>query len=201
VKPIKMFGLAVLAAMMATAFIGASSAMAGNTALCTTDPSGGACATKFHHVHETTLTGAQATLATSVLTVHCTVLFLGDVTSANDLGAPLVISGAFTYSACDNNCTATEENSPAEILVLRTGHETASVTGEGLVHLVCGFFINCRYNGTGLEGTGKGPLLSTETNGEVSLTEQEANRESGFCPEISELTIRTTPLSATYIGT
>jgi hypothetical protein len=192
-----MFGLAALAALLAMAFVGASSAMAGSTVLCSNDSE--ASCTAVTHVHEATLAGSQAVLKTSILTVKCDALFLS--TSVGGEAAPQVIKGSFTYTNCNNSCVVTEENGPSEILVLRTGHETSSVTGEGLVHVVCGSFINCLYNGEGLVGTGKGPLLSTETNGEVKLTEQAVSEEGGsfFCPDTSELTIVTTPLSATYI--
>jgi len=85
--------------------------------------------------------------------------------------------------------------------MLREGHETATVNIEVLLHLKCGFFIDCLYAGEGLEGTAKGPLLSTETNGEMNLTEQELSEESGsvFCPETTLLTISMTPLVKTYI--
>ncbi len=192
-KPIKMLGLTALAALLAMAFVGASSAMAEETSLCM-EPKVGCEA--LQHVHETTLTGKKAVLKTSIVTVECDVLFLGDALSG--AGAPLVIHGTFTYTNC-GSCTATEENGPAEIKVLKEGHETASVTGEGLVHVECSG-LNCRYNGVGLKGTAKGPELSTETNGEVSLTEQTTNKESGlFCPSTSKLTITTTPLDKVYL--
>ncbi len=193
-KPIKMLGLAALAALMAMAFVGASSAMAEETALCMEDAAG---CVALQHVHETTLTGKKAVLKTSIVTVECDVLFLGDTLTAS--GLPLVIHGTFTYTNC-GSCTATEENGPAEIKVQKSGHETGTVTGEGLVHVECSG-LNCRYNGTGLSGTAKGPLLSTETNGEVTLTEQTTNKESGlFCPSTSKLTITTTPLDKVYLS-
>ncbi len=197
-KQIKMFGLAALAALMAMAFVGASSAMAEETALCKSEGVEEACPI-ITHVHETTLTGKKAVLKTSIVTVECDVLFLGDMVGEGlEALNPLVIKGKFTYTNC-GSCTATEENGPAQIKVLREGHETASVTGEGLVHVECSG-LNCRYTGTGLKGTAKGPLLSTETNGEVSLTEQTTNKESGlFCPSTSKLSITTTPLEKAYI--
>jgi hypothetical protein len=147
-------------------------------------------------VHEATLAGHKAVLKTSIVTVECDVLFLGDALSES--GKPLVIHGKFTYTNCAS-CTITEENGPSELKVLKEGHETASVTGEGLVHVECSG-LNCRYTGEGLKGTAKGPLLSTETNGEVSLTEKEVHKESGlFCPKESKLTITTTPLEPTYV--
>ncbi len=199
-----MLGLAVLVGMMAMAFVGARTAVAETTSLCDTDPGTGsqeACpeGDLVEHVHEETLSGAQATLLSNVLTVKCDVLFLGDVLGEG-LANPLVIHGTFTYSNCNNNCTATEENGPAEIKVSKLGHETADVTGEGLIHVVCGALINCRYTGASLVGMAKGPLLAAETNGEVSLKEKAVNKESGsLCPKTAELDIVTTPLEATYV--
>ncbi len=201
-KSIKTLGFAALGALVAMAFAGAGagSATAESTALCPEDRTGGnnECpeGQAVTHVHEATLSGKKAVLKTSLLTVECDVLFLGDALSEE--GAPLVIHGSFTYTNC-GSCTVTEENGPAEVRVLREGHETGSVTGEGLAHVTCSG-LNCRYNGVSLKGTAKGPLLATETNGEVTLTEQSTNKESGlFCPSTSKLTITTTPLSATYI--
>jgi hypothetical protein len=60
------------------------------------------------------------------------------------------------------------------------------VTGEGLVHVNCPGFINCRYTGAGLESTGKGALLSSQEYGETMLSGQGAHKESGaLCPEKS----------------
>src|SRR6185295_13168274 len=126
-------------------------------------------------------------------------LFLGDALNSGLSSAiknkkgeiigynPLIIHGTFTYT-CLSGCTATEENGPAEIQVLRTGAEAAAVTGEGLVHVVCG--LNCRYNGVGLEGAGTGALAAANGSGEVSIEEAVVNKESGFlCPSTSKLDI------------
>jgi hypothetical protein len=199
VKAIKMIGLAPLTALTAMAFVGASSAMAESTTLCSADGSG--CG--LTHVHETSVTKAQ--LLTSFGTTKCDVLFLGDALSG--LANPLVIHGTFTYENCTlggSSCTWTEENGPAEIKVLKEGHETAKVTYEYLVHQVCGKSIDCSYIGVGLASTAKGPLLSAQTpdNGEVSLSEQSLTKETGgfLCPKTSKLDITTTPLSATYVA-
>jgi len=191
-----MIGLAALTALMAMAFVGASSAMAESTALCTADESPCASANQVSHVHETSV--GKAKLLSSVGTTECNVLFLGDISTT--LASPLVISGSFTYTNCElggSSCTATEESAPSEIKVLKEGHETAKVTGEGLVHLVCSGFIDCSYNGTGLVGTGKGTLLSTQANGEVTLSEQSTTKETGgfLCPKTAKLDITTTSLT------
>ncbi len=215
-KPFKMFGLAAIAALMAMAFIGASSAMATfDTALCEVDPHEPEfgekldCPKEFlvKHVHEETLEGEQGVLLSSVLTVKCDVLFLGDVLTTGLLAKvaskeELLISGKFTYANCNNSCTATEENGPAHINVLKEAHELAAVTGKGLVHLVCGAFINCRYVGTGLKGHGLGPLLSGEKlpNGATQISEQSTAKESGsLCPSTAKLDLVTHPLEPIYI--
>lgn len=185
-KPLKMFGLAVLGALTAMAFTGASSAMAESTALCNEDSTTCAGGHLVTHVHEVTLTGKKAKLLNSLMTVECDVSFLGD--TVKELGAPLVIEGNFTYTNC-GSCEVEEIGGPSIVNVLRTGHETASVTGEGEVHVKCSA-INCYYNGEELLGTAKGPLLSTETSGEVSIAGQATNKVKGtFCPSTAFLDI------------
>src|SRR5690349_21493667 len=126
-----MFGLAALTALLAMALVGASSAMAEGTALCSTEeiPCDAVAA-----VHETTISGHPAELLSPLGTITCDVLYLGDTVEGT--GEPLEISGEFTYSNCElgGSCTAKEENGPAEIKVLKEGHEKAEVTGEYLVH-------------------------------------------------------------------
>jgi hypothetical protein len=202
VKAIKMIGLAALVALMAMAFTGATSAMATTTQLCGHD---GSPCEAVRHVHEnSTGPGAseKAVLLTSIGNTECNALYLGDTTAAS--GEPLILKGTFTYSNCTlggSSCTAKEENGPAEIKVKETAAETTEVTGEGLVHVVCSGFIDCSYTGTGLKGTGKGPLTSTQANGEVTLTEQSTAKEAGgfLCPKTAKLDITTTPLSKTYV--
>jgi hypothetical protein len=196
VKAIKMIGLAGLAVLMALA-IGATSASA-TVALCMEDAT--ECIA-LQHVHETSV--GKAKLLTSIGTSECTTLFLGDTLGAS--AGTLAINGSFTYSSCTlggSSCTATEENGPAEIKVQETATETSKVTGEGYVHLVCGSSIDCSYNGTNLVGTGKGPLISTQANGEVSISEAKTTKEIGgfLCPKESKLDISTTPLSKIYLA-
>jgi hypothetical protein len=203
VKAIKMVGLTALAALMATALVGASSAMAESAALCKADESPCAEGNVITHVHETSV--GKAKLLTSIGTTECNVLYLGDAEEAMLEGSPLAIIGTFTYTNCalgGSSCTATEENGPSTIWVLKEGHETAKVTGEGLVHVVCSGFIDCSFTGTNLVGTAKGALLSTQTNGEVTLSEQTTNKEAGgfLCPKTAKLDITTTSLEKTQIA-
>jgi hypothetical protein len=196
VRLIRIFALAALATLIAMAFSSATSAMAEKTVLCSADENPCKAIRVITHVHETSV--SKAKLLTSGINVECDVLFLGDAVTGTE--APLVIEGNFTYTNC-GSCTVTEENGPAEIAISKEGHETASVTGEGLVHVNCSGFVNCNYTGSGLEATAKGSLLSSQKNGEVSISKQAVTKEGGFlCPKTATLDITTTPLIATYIA-
>jgi hypothetical protein len=201
VKAIKMIGFGALTALMAIALVGVTSATAEPTVLCKADESPCAEANLVKSVHETSV--GKAKLLTSFGTTECNVLFAS--TSVGGAASPQIVKGNFTYTNCElggGSCTATEENGPAEIKVSKEGHETARVTGEYLVHVVCGSTMDCSYTGTGVIGTAKGPLLSTQTNGEVTFSEQSLTKEAGgfLCPKTNKLDITTTPLSATYIS-
>jgi hypothetical protein len=200
-RSIKMLGLAAFAALMAMAFLGASSAMAGNTQLCMSDESPCAEANVIAHVHEETVSGAPATLLSSLGNVTCDALFLGLTLG---LGAPLVIHGNFTYTNCLRNgkkCTVEEEEGKSSLIaVLRTSAEIAVLAGAGEVNVHCGLFINCNYDGEGLVGTHTGPLLTGGT-GESATSEATLHHVGGVCPETGKLDIRMVPLLATYIST
>jgi hypothetical protein len=198
---IKLVGLAAIAMLMAVASIGTTSAMAEDTALCAKDQTPCELKNLVTHVHEVTLPGSTARFLSNLGDIKCDVLYLGDVT---ETGAPLTIEGNFTYTNCYFNgkeaCTVTELNGPAEIEVLKEGQEKAEVTDKFEVEVQCGFFIECVFSSAGLSGTSKGPLSSSEDNGEVSFVSQEISVEdSFFCPETTELDITTTPLSATSL--
>lgn len=190
----KTFSLALVTSI-AIAFLGASPAMASSTALCATE--GGACASPITHVHETSV--GKAKLLSSLPTIECNVLFLGDAESG--LASPLVINGKFTYSSCNNFCSVSEVTGTEDRTeILRTESELASVKNENEVHVNCPF-INCTYYNEGLEGDARGPLNSpASANGSIAIAKQEMSKVSGTCPEAMFLAITTTPLSTTYIG-
>jgi hypothetical protein len=205
----KRLGLTSIAILVTIGLIGASSAIAGSTALCTYDPlqeGSEVCSSPSlrTHVHETSV--LKGKILSSVLNVECDVLFLGDTlwngkAEKVGLGSPLVLEGNFTYTNCNSGCEVKEVGGSSLVEILRTGHETAGVTGEDEFNVHCGFFINCTYNGEGLEGTAKGFLLSSEEtiNGETFFEGQELHRVSGFCPEKAALDLTTEPLLSTFI--
>jgi hypothetical protein len=83
--------------------------------------------------------------------------------------------------------------------VLKTGHEKAQIAGESELLVECPF-VHCVYNGEGAEGTGVGPLLSTQVNGDVTVVERELHQVKGlFCPEEAKADFSSTALEPTYI--
>lgn len=194
-KSAKMFGLATLAALMAMAIAGVSSAMAESTALCQQDVE--VCKTPITHVHETSV--GKARLESSLPTIECNALFLGDALNSG-LGNPLTIHGTFAYSSCNNLCTVKEENGPTQIDISSLGGDPASVTyWIFLVRIKCPF-INCSFEGFLIGGWENGPLWSFASNGDTEIIHQPLIRESEGCVKAVYLDIVTTPLSATYIS-
>jgi len=223
VKPIKVLATTLLATLTAASLVGASSAMAEGTALCTHNEVPCEVSNTVSHIHETS--PEKAKLLTTLFTVECDVLLLGDGSIVLSSSGPVVFEDGFTYTNCGGGgggCTATEENGPAEIKILKEGFETAKVTGESLIHVVCGSSFNCSYNGSGLVGTAKGPFLAKRIdiveeeiegkkvkkeiylteNGEVLFSMQAFAKEAGgfLCPKTFSLDIVTTPLAPIYIS-
>jgi len=225
VRLIKMLGLAAVAAIAAMAFVGASSAVAGSTDLCTEHPNaenkcpaGTSLALVkdgIHYVDPLALLRAVGAFGVTK-DILCEALFLGE---ALDLAAPLVIHGEFKYGKphgisslpeglCfemekKENCGEIKEVGPLGglLLVLRTSHELATVVGHDFEVLVkCGG-LHCVYNAAGLEGHALGPLLSELPNGAVTIVNQTVNKVEGFlCPETASLTTTQKPLKPNYIG-
>ena len=200
-----MFGLAALAAVVAMAFVGASSASAANTSLCktTTEPCPEANQWKAGEtIHlASTETGK---LLNSIATVLClTVLGNLKVLGAS-LANPLSMDGHFVYSGCGTNSTHTncevEETEEGRFNVNATGAHTGTATGEnGKAHVHCtkvlGFItIDCTYVAAGLTAE-----LSGLEPSHVTLTKQPVNllEGSGLCPEESKVDALLTPLAET----
>jgi len=198
---IKMLGLAAIAAAMAMAFLGASSAMATNTALCKEDvltKINEECplAKRIHHVHAVSVsaTGVQglfAKLLTSIVNVECEALFLGDVTSPSDLGNPLTIAGKFTYPTCNAGCISTQISAGATVTILKTAQELGEVKYQAEILEQCGEILHCVYNGVGVVGHFLGGLTTGATFGEkghISFLEATKTKVKGLlCPASAKL--------------
>jgi len=170
---IKMSGLAVVATM-ALAVIGASSATAGSTLLCTKNtvsltPTAAECAapTAVHYVSV-----GKVTLLNNVFNLECNALLTGTVLSKLVTNGPISISVAAAglgYSSCSGFC-AWAALEGGTVLILKTGVELATVTGDGFrVRLNCPLF-DCDYNWAGLAGHG----LAQGSEGKSHVTYQNA---------------------------
>src|SRR3954447_14723551 len=200
---------ALLAALMAGALVLPTVAFAEETTLCSEDPVETSCIEEnvVEHVHLATGKKAELISPSTSDVIKCDVLFLGDTVEPS--GAPLLVDGAFTYAnyiSPYGACTIViEENGPSELEILKEGHETATVIGEGLVRVNCPFLI-CRYTGEGLTAEAVGSLLALnekeeETNGTVSIENQPVHKEGGsFCSKEALLNIVLEPLEPLYIG-
>jgi hypothetical protein len=188
VRLIKMFGLAALTAIAAMAFVGATSAMAESTQLCSVDTLGAACpagsaVTSIHATAEANEAKKipAPELLTSISNVKCEKIL--ETATALALGAPQIFHVTLLdYINC--TCTVTPETLGL-IEVLKEGNELATVKGVGFVIKVeCSGF-TCWYGSA--TGHGLGPLV-TGDNGHVTFTEAVANKVKGlFCPSESKL--------------
>lgn len=201
-KLIRTFGLAVMAAVAAMAFLGASSAMAEPTQLCASHPAADeSCSNPATSVHFVSVDhdgdgDKHALLLTNVLDVECESLVSGTVLG---LASPQVAHAEVVYSNCLGICDVnTEEN--GLISGLKEGFELASLTATGYkVHVVCGIVINCTYTAQGLVGHGEGPLLAGG-NGRVTYEEDVVKGTGIACPSVAELDAVFESLTPVYVA-
>jgi len=183
----KIFGLTAVTAITAMAFLGASSAGAEviTTQLCKNDESLCGAGNAVTHVHFVSL-GSTVKLLSSLGTIECDLLFVGDVLT--ELVLWQVIHGNFTYTNCGSpqlgNCTMREVSTSTLIEVMKVVPEEAEVKFLYEALMECGSLLHCIYNGTGLLGETKGSLLS----GHTTISEQEVHKVAGFlCPSTGRL--------------
>lgn len=185
---IKVFGLSIITAIAAMAFVGASSASAENTALCTIDAGICSAGELAKHVHYES-TEAIIKTTTPSLTIKCKVSYLGDVLSPW-LASPLVIHGNLKYSGCKPAGYEIKEISTSALfLLLKEGTELAKTTAVFQILVNCGEVLHCHFNADGLVFHSLGPL-TTGDNGHITITEQTLNKVLGtLCPVQATLTV------------
>jgi len=200
---IKVFSLAVVAALAAMAFAGASSASAESTVLCKEDTASLSCPVdkQASHVHFIS-PKANTQRLNEILNVSCTLLFLGD-TVGGTLSQPILIEGSLTFTNCTFGCTYSEKNGPGLFELLKTATELGSLTGQFLVNVNCFGFFNCNYVGEGLIGHVLGGLAVNPTiggPGHITFVEALVESESSeSCPETATLDALFISLEALYI--
>ncbi len=195
---VKMFGLATLMAVAAMALLGAASASATNTQLCTAH-TGLTCVSGATSIHAVLATGTVGKLLSSPVTVLC----LGVLVEATPLaeGSPQAIHTLeMSYTGCGtnsahNNCTVTVEEQPLADL-LKTGLDEGSLTAtSGRTRLQCSSLgIDCKYD---LEGALFSIGAQHLTANEATITELGGKL---LCPDEGFLDGLLESLSATYIA-
>lgn len=180
-KPVKMLGLAVVAALAATVLIGTSSASA-STALCKVDEN--PCA-KANQVTEVHFVAEPVLIHTSVMDYECNALLsatVGELAESQTLTAQ-----SLTYTSCNQGCTRTV-NKLGKLTLERTEAETAKLTGSGFeIHVQCSGKIDCTYAFNGLNGTALGALL-TGDNGHLRFEGATLEKIGGLlCPTVATL--------------
>ncbi len=192
-KSIKTLGIAAVLAVVAMAFLGTSSAMAGNTAMCSSNVGGElACppekqVTSFHAV------ALNSGFLTSVGNVTCKeALAEGSVLG---LDAPQISHlTKFNWTSCTSSlggaCTVTTTKLGL-ILFLKTAANLGTVVYDNLIfRIVCAPFIDCEYTPVGethLLGSTL-PLLGGESNGGFGGTKVSLSPTGPLdapCPEAS----------------
>jgi hypothetical protein len=182
-KLIKMFGLAVIAALASMALVGASSASAESTVLCE-EPEHTECSNPFTGHIEGLST--DALLSASFVHIECEhSVILGE---ALGLANPQVTHVTkLDFLNCEP-CEPVVEDETGLIETLKTGLNLGTVKGSGFkVFVDCG--IECYYGGT-VEGAhakgSEGGSLGVITANEVEL--ERLSGSSIFCPSVSKWT-------------
>ncbi|HEY5709637.1 MAG TPA: RHS repeat-associated core domain-containing protein [Solirubrobacterales bacterium] len=194
---LKTFGLATLTAVAALAFVGATSASATNTQLCTLH-TGLGCLSAATSTHAVLATGTVGKLLNSFVTVLCLGVLVE--TEALGLGSPQQVhattqsfTGCGTGSA-HTNCTVTVQELPLSNL-LKTGLDEGALTAtNGRIRLVCSNLgIDCVYDLAGAEfAVGANHLTANETE----ITELGGKF---LCPNEGFLDGLLEALTATYV--
>jgi len=199
---VRMLGLAGVAAMVAMALAGASSAMANATSIVLCEKAELVCETPFPNPTTTVGHAVNPEVKTSLGTVVCK-KSLAELTLLNNLGTLLTAHVlALTFEECalgKTACTVTI-NALGLVSYTKSGALTAYArsTGGTKATVVCGSLINCKYGG---EPT---LLVHSSTNGETKLLASESTlliEEGGkfICPDTSKWVAVYTALGTMWI--
>jgi hypothetical protein len=183
---IKLLGMAAVTAVAAMALVGASSAMAESTQLCTNET--GTCVepTTVHSV-----TVGHALLLSSIVNVECDALVSATVPKGLVTNGPVVLNPAtLSYSNCLNGASVTVIKQGTISILTEGGEakELATQTASGFRVLVEAVGLHCVYSAEGLKGHALGPLKTGSNKDHVTYSEAEVHKVEGFfCPSVSKL--------------
>ncbi len=192
-RSVKILGLAALAALVATALAGVSSATA-STALCKVDEN--PCA-KANQVTEVHFVAEPVLIHTSTMDYECDALLSATV---GELGETQVLTAqSLVYSNCNQGCARTVKKL-GTLSLQRTEAETAKIKGSGFeIYVQCSGQIDCTYAFNGLNGTALGALLTSD-NGHLRFEEATLEKIGGFlCPLVATLSGLFEALQAFYV--
>jgi hypothetical protein len=200
-RPTKMLGLAVFAAMVATV-PGASSASANSTYIVLCEKAELECESPFPNPTSTVGHAIEPKLLTSLGTTVCE-NSLAELTLLNTLSSLLVAHVlSLTFNGCRLGKTKCEVtvNTLGLVSYTKTGALTANAksTGGTKATVKCGSLINCKYGGEPTlsvhsSESGETTLLATET---TILTEE---GEKFICPNTSKWVATYTALGTMWI--
>lgn len=207
----KTFGLAVLAALAAAAFLGAPSAEAELTALCKANEYPCPTASRASSLNMELASGAVWSLHTTnpTFTVLCLTASLKG--TALEIGSPQLIDRtAQSYSGCGtttahNNCTVTAFFEKTTYGLLKTGVNSGELESRGGEFSVkCTVLektkLQCTYKDKGLVFKFEGKS-GTNGHGRVKAAEVKVEKLGGeICPEQSVLTTTLEPSEDVYLG-
>jgi len=199
-KPVKAFGLAMIATVATIAFVGAGSASAAATLLCNQHVALGACTEPTQHVH---LVATNPEILTSFGNIKCeSVLLLAEVLG---LGEPQVLHGNRTYLKCElggSACTEVTETSAGVLInILRTGEELGEATSRGRVKIICSG-LECEFEESSEHiGHWLGPSL-TGDGGHITYTKAKDVKVGGgiLCPSSTLLDALFVSLTRVYLN-
>ena len=192
---IKLFGLTAITAVAAMAFLGASSATAGNTLLCLNNtasltPTAGECNAPTS-VHYTSV--GKNTLLTEDGNVQCEALIQGTATNILETAVFVKIT-EYSFFNCTGTCTVKALEVPglqrkATLLILKTAANLASFIFDELAIFMKCFFglIECEYTGTGLTGHGLGATATSQDHLTYTEAPLSNNGKYANCPETAKL--------------
>jgi len=194
----KLFSMAGLAAVVALAVVGASSASAEfPTQLCKSSESL-TCENPVSTLHLALQEGTVGKLLSNLVTILC----LNTLVEASllELGEPQYGHVELSFNSCGtnsahSNCVLTTEEKPLGYL-LKIGKGEGRLVGEsGLLRLQCSNLgINCLYSAAGMEA-----IVTDPGSGEINESPIEGIGGKFFCPQEARIDAIGGALESVYI--
>jgi len=173
-KPVKMLGLASVAAIAAMAFIGASSASAAVLCLSNTNP-----CTEVKEIANFLSSKGEGAFRSGFVSIECHALVKIADKPHGSTGEWLPITITFTFKECSGCTSVTATVKNAEIKATGGGNGTTKSSIE-MVLKGCPFGVECKYSGEGFEMVVDG----SATNALALVVAQKLKRTGGsssFC--------------------